>query len=70
MSTFPTFDKIDLGPASVPADAGARFEELRDTLPRFSSGWQTPEHILVPPLYDDSAYAGLDFLHTYPGIPP
>jgi len=70
VSTFPTFDKIDLGPASVPADAGARFEELRDTLPRFSSGWQTPEHILVPPLYDDSAYAGLDFLHTYPGIPP
>ena len=32
--------------------------------------WDTPEHILVPGVYDDSAYDGLDFLKTYPGIPP
>ena len=67
---FPRFDAVELGEAAVPADAAARFEELREALPRFSHGWQTPEHILVPPLYDDSAYAGVDFLHTYPGIPP
>ncbi len=67
---FPTFDTVDLGAAQIPADAASRFETLRDKLPKFSSGWQTPEHILVPPLYDDASLAGLDFLHTYPGIPP
>ena len=70
MTTIPSFDNVELGAASVPADAASRFEELRDTLPKFSSGWQTPEHILVPPLYTDEAYEGLDFLHTAPGIPP
>ncbi len=70
MTTIPRFDSVDLGPAQVPADAAERFEQLRDSLPRFSSGWQTPEHILVPPLYTDEAYADVDFLHTMPGIPP
>jgi len=70
VTTIPSFDNVELGAASVPADAASRFEELRDTLPKFSSGWQTPEHILVPPLYTDEAYEGLDFLHTAPGIPP
>ncbi len=70
MTTIPRFDSVDLGPALVPADAAERFEQLRDTLPKFSSGWQTPEHILVPPLYSDDAYEGLDFLHTAPGLPP
>ena len=70
MSTFPTFDTVELGSASVPADAAGTFEQLREELPRFSHVWQTPEHIGVPPLYDDAAYDGLDFLHTRPGIPP
>ena len=70
MSTFPTFDAVALGDAVVPDDAAERFEALRDQLPRFSHGWQTPEHILVPPIYGDDAYTGLDFLATYPGIPP
>lgn len=70
MTTIPRFDSVDLGSAQVPADAAERFEQLRDSLPRFSSGWQTPEHILVPPLYTDEAYADVDFLHTMPGIPP
>ena len=68
--TIPRFDTIDLGTPSVADDAAERFEDLRDQLPRFSHGWQTPEHILVPPLYDDTALQGLDFLATYPGIPP
>ncbi len=70
MTTFPRFDSVELGEAQVPADAAERFEHLRDALPKFSSGWQTPEHILVPPLYTDSAYSDLDFLHTAPGLPP
>ena len=68
--TIPRFDTIDLGTPSVADDAAERFEDLRDQLPRFSHGWQTPEHILVPPLSDDTALQGLDFLATYPGIPP
>nr|WP_255416238.1 methylmalonyl-CoA mutase [Tessaracoccus sp. OH4464_COT-324] len=36
----------------------------------YSQGWQTPEHILVPPLYGDQDLQGLDFLETRPGIPP
>ncbi|HOA88000.1 methylmalonyl-CoA mutase [Propioniciclava tarda] len=70
MSTFPSFETVELGAAEVPADASSRFEQVRDSLPTVSAGWQTPEHILVPPLYDDSAYEGLDFLATYPGLPP
>ncbi len=70
MTTIPRFDKVALGDAAVAADAAARFEQLRDSLPKFSTGWQTPEHILVPPLYTDADFEGLDFLHTMPGIPP
>ncbi len=33
-------------------------------------GWETPEHILVPPLFGDADLEGLDFLHTWPGLPP
>ncbi|HEY7008489.1 MAG TPA: methylmalonyl-CoA mutase family protein, partial [Jatrophihabitantaceae bacterium] len=32
--------------------------------------WETPEGILVPPLYTAADLEGLDFLHTYPGIAP
>ncbi|MFZ0530675.1 MAG: methylmalonyl-CoA mutase [Propionicimonas sp.] len=60
MSAVPDFTGIDLGAATVADSAPAPVGQ----------GWLTPEHILVPPLYDESAYAGLDFLKTYPGIPP
>jgi len=59
--TIPRFDTIDLGPAVPPAGQAA---------PTLTGGWETPEHILVPPLYTDADLAGLDFLHTYPGLPP
>ena len=32
--------------------------------------WETPEGIVVPPLYTAADLDGLDFLHTYPGIAP
>jgi methylmalonyl-CoA mutase len=32
--------------------------------------WQTPEGIAVKPLYGPDDVQGLDFLHTWPGIPP
>ena len=68
--TIPRFDTIELGDDLPPADSGQRWHDLIDNVPSYSHGWQTPEHILVPPLYDASAYTGLDFLDTYPGMPP
>ncbi|MDQ6849862.1 MAG: methylmalonyl-CoA mutase [Actinomycetota bacterium] len=35
-----------------------------------ASNWETPEGIVVPPLYTGSDLTGLDFLDTYPGLPP
>ncbi len=32
--------------------------------------WQTPEGIAVPPVADEAHLAGLDFLDTWPGLPP
>jgi methylmalonyl-CoA mutase len=32
--------------------------------------WQTPEGLPVKSAYDAADVAGLDFLHTWPGIPP
>ena len=68
--TIPRFDSIDLGPDVAPSDAEQQWDDLIDRVPSYSQGWQTPEHILVPPVYGSSAYTGLDFLNTYPGIPP
>ncbi|MGC3995935.1 MAG: methylmalonyl-CoA mutase [Propionicimonas sp.] len=70
MSSIPNFSEVDLGAPSVPADSAEQFHALLESSPSYSEGWQTPEHILVPPNFDASAYEGLDFLNTYPGIPP
>ena len=70
MSSIPNFEGVGLGAAVPPADSAAQFDALLHASPMYSEGWQTPEHILVPPMYDERAYEGLDFLDTYPGIPP
>ncbi len=67
--TIPRFTDIELGAEAVPADAAAQFEAINDAFGH-KAGWQTPEHILVPPLFGTSDLAGLDFLATAPGIPP
>ena len=67
---IPSFEGIDLGTTVPPADSAEQFDALLHASPMYSEGWQTPEHILVPPMYDERAYSGLDFLNTYPGIPP
>ncbi|PKQ31603.1 MAG: methylmalonyl-CoA mutase [Actinobacteria bacterium HGW-Actinobacteria-2] len=66
MSSIPDFTTVELGAPAVPADSAEQFAALG--VPQQS--WLTPEHIAVPPTYDESALAGLDFLGTYPGIPP
>jgi len=57
MSAIPNFSEIDLG---TPA-GGAKVE---GTL------WETPERIGVKPLYTAEDIEGLDFLKTWPGLPP
>ena len=66
-TSIPSFADVDLGPVSVPADAAERYAAIAGEQ---GKGWLTPEHIWVPPLYTDDDLQGLDFLHTYPGIPP
>ena len=70
MSQIPNFAEVELGSALPPADSAAQFEALVSAKSDYSGGWLTPEHILVPPVFDSSAYEGLDFLATRPGIPP
>ena len=73
MSVIPDFTKIDL-------TSGAN---LRDTLSDWATeakvaaggriealDWQTPEGILVKPLYSAADLEGLDFLDTRPGMAP
>ncbi len=66
--TIPRFSDVELGGA-VPADAAAQFEAI-NAAAGHSAGWQTPEHILVPPLFGATDLQDLDFLETRPGMPP
>jgi methylmalonyl-CoA mutase len=58
MTRIPDFTKVDF------ADAGAA------TPAATAAPWLTPEGIPVKPAYGADDLAGLDFLDTYPGIPP
>ncbi|MBD2760809.1 methylmalonyl-CoA mutase [Yimella sp. cx-573] len=69
-SSIPSFGNVPLGDGAPPAGSGAQWEQLVATTEGYSHGWQTPEHILVPPLYTDENLDGLDFLNTTPGAPP
>ncbi|MDO5083767.1 methylmalonyl-CoA mutase [Arachnia propionica] len=69
MTTIPRFNEVPLSGEGIPADAKTQFEDHFHHVGH-SAGWQTPEHILVPPLYGSEDLAGLDFLGTRPGIAP
>jgi methylmalonyl-CoA mutase len=61
----PDFTQVDL-PDPAPADeARAAWSGAAAPPP-----WETPEGIEVAPLYSAADVAGLDFLDTYPGLPP
>ena len=59
MSTIPSFDTVELGSGQPPTDSAQRWEEVVSRVEAYSQGWQTPEHILVPPLYTDEHLAGV-----------
>src|SRR5205807_1535178 len=58
MTRLPDFTKVEFVESSGPNVSGA------------ASPWLTPEGITVKPVYGPDDVAGLDFLETYPGIPP
>jgi methylmalonyl-CoA mutase len=55
----------------IPDFAGITFSEMRpDPSPIGGAPWLTPEGISVKPVYGPGDLEGLDFLDTYPGLPP
>ena len=69
MTTIPRFGSVDLNGDGIPTDAKKQFDDHFHQVGH-SAGWQTPEHILVPPLFGRDDLEGLDFLTTRPGIAP
>jgi methylmalonyl-CoA mutase len=58
MTRIPDFSTVDVAGAAIA------------TPPARSEPWLTPEGIAVKPAYGPDDLAGLDFLDTYPGLPP
>src|SRR5437867_6630930 len=58
MTRIPDFSTVDVAGAAVAAEPGT------------PAPWLTPEGIPVKPVYGPDDLAGLDFLDTYPGLPP
>jgi len=58
MTRIPDFTKVDFADAEATPPAAT------------AAPWLTPEGIPVKPAYGPDDLAGLDFLSTYPGIPP
>ena len=60
-------------PPPAPADARARWAAASEETTGLETDkhvWETPEGIGVAPLYSAADIEGLDFLDTYPGLPP
>ena len=71
MTKIPSFADLPLGPprAADPAAWRTAFSAATGQPPE-ALAWETPEGIAIPPLYTAADTAGLDFLHTWPGLPP
>ncbi len=55
----------------IPDFAGVAFSDVGPVpAPVAAAPWLTPEGIAVKPVYGPSDVDGLDFLDTYPGLPP
>ncbi|RBY89868.1 methylmalonyl-CoA mutase [Blastococcus sp. TF02A-26] len=72
MSTIPDFGSAELGRPAAQGSAddwAKRYEEVTGRTVADAT-WHTPEGIDVPPLFTPADLAGVDFLETYPGVPP
>ncbi|NYI96634.1 methylmalonyl-CoA mutase [Streptomonospora nanhaiensis] len=72
---IPDFSRIGpgtTGPGPGPDGASAWARAVEDATGKGPDAlvWETPEGIGVKPLYTPADRAGLDFVHTYPGIAP
>ena len=56
--------------AGLHRDRLAAARRQRASAPSPQADWQTPEGIAVPPVAHEADLAGLDFLDTWPGLPP
>jgi methylmalonyl-CoA mutase len=63
MSRIPDFTSVD-GAGAPPPSSASRMEA------QGGEPWLTPEGIAVKSIYGPADRAGLDFLDTYPGLPP
>src|SRR5437870_11909687 len=55
----------------IPNFADVAFEPVAPRAPTGNAEpWLTPEGIPVKPVYGEADLAGIDFLHTYPGVAP
>src|SRR5215208_1974242 len=77
MTRIPDFSTVALGAAPVGDDdsgrdgSGKASDETTPTGDEHrADAWLTPEGIPVKPAYGPEDRAGLDFLDTYPGLPP
>ena len=71
MSKIPSFADLPLGPPRAGDPAAWRTAFSAETgQPPEALAWETPEGIAIPPLYTAADTASLDFLHTWPGLPP
>jgi methylmalonyl-CoA mutase len=72
VSRIPDFWDIELGPLPPAGDRSswaAAFAEVTGHAPE-AAGTETPEGIHIAPLYTGADLEGLDFLDTWPGLPP
>ena len=72
MSGVPDFSDVELGSPAHTATADDWAKAFKEATGRGveEATWETPEGIAVPPLFTSADLDGLDFLDTYPGIPP
>lgn len=72
MSGIPDFGGVELGRPSARTTADDWAKAFKETTGRGveEATWETPEGIAVPPLATPADLRGLDFLRTYPGLPP
>src|SRR5215211_2759348 len=72
MSGIPDFGALDLGRPATSATAEDWAQAYTEATGRSvaDATWETPEGIAVPPLFTQEHLADVDFLSTYPGIPP
>ncbi|ATE57265.1 MULTISPECIES: methylmalonyl-CoA mutase [Actinosynnema] len=69
---IPDFSRVDLGEPTGPDDRARWQAALQEATGKGADAlaWETPEGIGVKPVYTAEDLAGLDFLRTYPGVPP